>query len=157
MEEKKTILLELLKMRYECAHKMRDRSQAFALWILGGGIALFGLLLKGPELSVYQKLVLTIFVMVLSIIAEKFLKAIEVGFEANKVIYIKIERALGLYKNGEYIDGDFLYPSEYSGAGKKDTSHFQSLYIWLGVISLFLVMFIWCKEIRLALKYIICC
>ena len=112
MDEKKTILLELLKMRGDCAHKMRERSQAFSLWILGGGIALFGLLLKGQNLLSYQRLVLTIFVVALAAVSKKFLRAIEVGFEKNKKIQVKIESALGFYKSDEYIDDDSLYPAE---------------------------------------------
>ena len=56
---------------------------------------------------------------------------------------INIEEALGCYKLNEYCDKKPLFPPEYKNLRRKMTWHFISLYIWVSLISVLLIVFIW--------------
>lgn len=142
-EKKVDVLLNLLNERYEASHRMRERSLSFALWILGFGIAMAWMLLSQMALTFSQKIILTIFVVVIGILTKKFLASIEVGFDKNRKVMIKIEEALECYKADVYIETTALFPEEYKNLDKKETSHFTSLYQWIWSIVAMLIFLIW--------------
>jgi len=85
------ILMNLLIERYKAAHIMHERSLNFAIWILGFAIAMFWILLGKTTLTLSQKIVLTIFVVIISFLTKKFLNFIEIGFNKNRMIMVNIE------------------------------------------------------------------
>jgi len=148
------ILLNLLIERYQAAHRMRERSLSFAIWILGFAIAMFWILLDKTTLILSQKIVLTIFLVIISFLTKKFLNFIEVGFNKNRMIMVNIEEVLGCYKSNLYIEGKALYPEEYKNLDIKKTSHFNSLYFWIWTVTAFLISLIWLEQIIIVLRII---
>ena len=142
-DKKVDILLNLLKERYEASHKMRERSLSFAVWIMGFGIALIWILIGGPSLGVWQKIVLTGFVLVASALTRKFLKSIETGFKNNHEIMVRIEDILGCYEKDNYVETESLFPEKYKDLSNKGTSHFGSIYVWLVAMGFALILMIW--------------
>jgi len=152
-KDKINILLNLLTERYNASHRMRERSLNFALWILGFGVAIAWLLLSGVSLTIFQKVVLTIFVIIVSILATYFLHCIKKGFDNNKELIIDIEQALGCYEEGVYINSKSLFPEEYREnieelPGFKKVLrllgfHFVSIYIWIIGITSMIILLIW--------------
>lgn len=152
-ENKKVdILLNLLNERYNASHKMRERSLNFTTWILGFGIALSWILLSQITLNLAQRIIFTIFIIFLGSFTIKFLRSIEIGFDKNRKVMIRIERILGCYKLNEYSDNEPLFPDEYRDFNKKGTWHFRSLYIWISLISILLIVFIWLEPICNSIK-----
>ncbi len=142
-DKKVDILLNLLKERYEASHKMRERSLSFAVWIMGFGIALIWILIGGPSLGLWQKIVLTGFVLVASALTRKFLKSIESGFKNNHEVMVRIEDILGCYEKNSYVETESLFPEKYKHLSNKDTSHFGSIYVWLVGMGVALILMIW--------------
>lgn len=137
------ILLNLLNERYAASHRMRERSLNFALWILGFGIGMVWMLLSQITLTFSQKIILTAFVIIIGYLTKIFLCAIEVGFDRNRKVMVKIEETLGCYKANIYNEGTALFPEEYKTLDKKETSHFKSLYKWVWVIIGVLIFLAW--------------
>ena len=152
--KKADILMNLLIERYKVAHIMRERSLNFAIWILGFAIAMFWILLGETTLTLYQKIVLTIFVVTISFLTKKFLSFIEIGFNKNRMIIVNIEEALGCYKSNLYIESKALYPEEYKNLYIKKTSHFKVLYLWIWTVTVFLISLIWFEQIIIILRII---
>ena len=147
--KKVDILMNLLIERYKVAHVMRERSLNFAIWILGFAIAMFWILFGKTTLILSHKIVLTIFVVTISFLTKKFLSSIEIGFKKNRMIVLNIEEALGCYKSNLYIEGKALYPEEYKNLYIKKTSHFNTLYLWIWTVTVFLISLIWFEQIVL--------
>ena len=150
--KKVDILLNLLSERYNASHKMRERSLNFTTWILGFGIALSWILLSQITLNFTQRIVFTIFIIVIGSFTIKFLSSIEIGFYNNRKVMIRIERILGCYKLNEYSDNETLFPKEYKRFNKKRTWHFRSLYIGIILIFILLIVFIWLEPICIVIK-----
>ena len=89
--KKADILMNLLIERYKVAHIMRERSLNFAIWILGFAIAMFWILLGKTTLILFQKIVLTIFVVTISFLTKKFLSFIEIGLLACADIFFPLK------------------------------------------------------------------
>ena len=142
-DNKTKILLTMLRERYEASHKMRARSQGFAIWILGYGIAISWMLLGGETLVLPQKVIFTAFVLVIGMLSASFLKSIEAGFDRNREVMISIEEALGFYDEGVYLENAPLLPPEYRDLSRKGTFHFPSLYRWLIAEEAILICLIW--------------
>lgn len=152
-KDKINILLNLLTERYNASHRMRERSLNFAVWILGFGVAIAWLLLSGVSLTISQKVILTIFVIIISALATYFLHAIKKGFDNNRKLIIDIEQALGCYEEGVYINSKSLFPEEY----RKNIEelprfrkvlrllgfHFVSIYVWIIGITSMIVLLVW--------------
>jgi len=154
-DKKVDILLSLLNERYDASHRMRERSLNFAIWILGFGIAVAWMLLRDINLSISQKVVLTIFIVIIGYLTKKFLLCIEAGFNANKEVMVTLEEALECYEQNKYIEGKSLYPEEYKKSDRTKTSHFKSLYEWIWVIIVLLASLIWLGQILDLIKKII--
>jgi hypothetical protein len=76
-EKKIDILINLLKERYESAHKLRERSFKFTLWLLGLGIVFVGLIINKPPFLMIQKILLTAFVSIIVLLGFFFLSSME--------------------------------------------------------------------------------
>lgn len=154
-DKKVDILISLLNERYDASHRMRERSLNFAIWILGFGIAVAWMLLCGINLSISQKVVLTIFIAIIGYLTRNFLLYIETGFNANKEVMVTLEEALECYEQNKYIEGKSLYPEKYKKSDCTKTSHFKSLYEWIWVIIALLTSLIWLGQILDLIKKII--
>ena len=146
-DKKIDILLDLLNERYGASHRMRERSMNFAIWILGFGIAMIWMLLSQITLTIYQKILLTVLVIMIGYLTRKFLKSIEVGFDRNREVILRIEKILGCYEVNTYIESTALFPNEYRDLYNKKTSHFKSLYIWVWAILIILLLIIWAEQV----------
>lgn len=155
-DKKVDILLSLLNERYNASHRMRERSLNFAIWILGFGIAVAWMLLGDINLSISQKVVLTIFIVIIGYLTRKFLLYIEVGFNTNKEVMVTLEETLECYEQNKYMEGKSLYPEKYRDSECTKTSHFKSLYEWIWVIITLLIFLIWLGQILDLIKKIIC-
>lgn len=155
-DKKVDILLSLLNERYNASHRMRERSLNFAIWILGFGIAVAWMLLRDINLAISQKVVLTIFIVIIGYLTRKFLLRIEAGFNANKEVMVTLEEALGCYEQNKYIEGKSLYPEKYKKSDCTKTSHFKSLYEWIWVIITLLTSLIWLEQFLDLIKKFIC-
>lgn len=155
-DKKADILLTLWKEKHEAAHKMRERSQSFALWVLGAGLTLGWILLNGSPWSLGNKVALTVIILVLWKTALGFLKCIEKGFDNNKDVMVKTEEALGFYVKDMYCRGDSLLPQDYRIACGKETSHFCSLGRWFNVVVILLAVIIWRQELMNILRTFVC-
>ena len=154
--KKVDILLSLLTERYDASHRMRERSLDFAIWILGFGIAVAWMLLRNINLPISQKVVLTIFIVIIGYLTRRFLLCIEAGFNTNKEVMITLEEALKCYEQNKYIEGKSLYPEKYRNSECTKTSHFKSLYEWISVTIALLISLIWLGQILDLIKKIIC-
>ena len=141
-DKKVDILLSLLNERYNASHRMRERSLNFAIWILGFGIAVAWMLLGDINLSISQKVVLTIFIVIIGYLTRKFLLYIEAGFNTNKEVMVTLEETLECYEQNKYVEGKSLYPEKYRDSECTKTSHFKSLYEWIWVIITLLIFLI---------------
>ncbi len=155
-DKKVEILLTLWREKHEAAHKMRERSQSFALWVLGAGLTLGWILLNGSPWPLGKNIALTAMIFVLWKTASGFIKCIEKGFDNNKDVMVKAEEALGFYAKDMYFQGDSLLPQDYKTACCKETSHFCSLSKWLNVVAVLLAVIIWRQELVNILKNIVC-
>lgn len=154
-DKKVDVLLNLLNERYAASHRMRERSLNFALWILGFGIGIAWMLLSQITLTFSQKIILTTFVIIIGCLTKIFLCAIEVGFDRNRKVMVKIEETLGCYKANIYSEGTALFPEAYKTLDKKETSHFKSLYQWVWVIIGVLIFLAWFEYILDIIKQLI--
>ena len=60
---------------------------------------------------------------------------------------IRIERALGMYEPGVYLNEDSLLPAAYKRTNSNWNDHFSTLCIWLCVVALSLLVLAWtCPE-----------
>ncbi|RKX91888.1 MAG: hypothetical protein DRP84_10895 [Spirochaetes bacterium] len=149
------ILLHLLSERYTASHRMRERSLNFAIWILGFGIAMIWMLLSEISLTFSQRIILTIFAVIIGCLTKKFLNSIEVGFDRNRNVMIKIEEVLRCYESNIYCNSP-LFPQEYKNLDRKETSHFISLYLWLWTTVGMVMTLIWLEPLLKIVKQVVC-
>jgi len=155
-EKKVDIVLNLLNERYNASHKMRERSLNFAVWILGFGIAFAWILLNNISLPIFQKIILSIFIFIIGYLTRSFLSYIETGFNKNHEVMITLEKVLGCYEQNKYSEGISLYPEQYNKSEYAKTSHFKSIYKWLWVTILALILVIWHVQILEWIKRVFC-
>ena len=110
-KEKADILVSLLNERYNASHKIRERSFRITIWVLGLAVAFVWILINGTSLTLYQKLIMTILVIILGVTTFWFVYALERGFDKNRKVMIDLEEAIGCYKEGIYLDSRTLYPT----------------------------------------------
>lgn len=156
-EKKVDILLSLLNERYKSSHKMRERSLNFALWILGFGIIGGAwILLNQTKLEFLHKVVITIFILIIGFLTKRFLNSIEIGFDINRSVIIKIEDILECYKPNIYSENQVLFPEEYKNLEKKETAHFSSIYKWIWTVIIMLITLIWLEAVLNIIRQAIC-
>ncbi|OPY74207.1 MAG: hypothetical protein A4E63_00813 [Syntrophorhabdus sp. PtaU1.Bin050] len=142
-DKKVDILINLLNERYDSAHKLRERSYKFTIWLLGIGVAFIGFVVTKPYLTLAQKIVLTIFITVVLLLAAFFLLSMEKGARKNRQVMIRTEEVLGCYKPGIFDDQDALYPADYMKQESPRVPHFSYLYLWLFVIAGCVIALLW--------------
>jgi hypothetical protein len=146
-EQKIEILLIQLQERYDAAHKMRERSTQFSIWLSGMAIGLAWLLINQGTLALPQRLSLTLLIATFWIGAGFFIMGMRKGFQRNRRTMIKVEQALGMYDDDAYIQNDSLLPESYSQTNKKWNDHFSTLCVWLCIVALSLIVLTWsCPE-----------
>ena len=143
-KEKIDILLHLLNERYNASHRIRGRSLRLTIWVLGLAVAFVWILVSGAYLTLSQKSILTLLVIVLGAVIFWFIYALERGFDNNRKVMIDLEEALGCYEKGFYLESRALFPSEYKKLNKKTKfSHFKSIYALILPIALLIIFLIW--------------
>ena len=141
------VLLIELQERYAAAHKMRERSTRFTIWLSGMAVGLAWLLISQKTLLLSQRLALTLLIATLWTGAGIFILGLRKGFQSNRRAMIKSERALSMYEPGVYLKEDSLLPSAYKGTNSKWNDHFSTLCIWLCVVAFSLLVLAWtCPE-----------
>ena len=141
--QKLQVLLAELQERYNASHKIRERSTQFALWISGMAIGLGWLLISQATLSLSESIALTLLILALFAGTIYFIMGLRRGFLKNREALIKIERALGMHNPDIYLPDVPLLPQEYSRIKRKWSDHFYTLYIWLVVVALSLLILTW--------------
>lgn len=141
-KEKLNIMLELLKERYCASHKMRERSTIFTVWVLGIGAASIGSLLIGFQLSCQQKWIAFFSTFLVAAFCFHFIHSIRNGFNNNRRIIIRLEKALGCYSPGFYVENESLYPDEYANISESKHYHFVTLYFLLSIVWLAIIILI---------------
>lgn len=142
-DQRLRVLLAELQERYNASHKIRERSAHFTLWLSGMAIGLGWLLITQTALTLSQRIALTLFIFALFGGAVYFIIALHKGFLKNREAMIKIEKALGLYEPGFYLPETPLLPEEYKRPKRKWSNHFSTLYIWLIIVGLSLLILTW--------------
>lgn len=146
-DHKIQVLLIELQERYAAAHKMRERSTRFTIWLSGMAVGLAWLLISQKTLVLSQRLALTLLIATLWIGAGIIILGLRKGFQGNRRAMIKSEQALGMYESGIYLKNDSLLPASYKRTNSKWNDHFSTLCIWLCVLAFSLLVLAWtCPE-----------
>ena len=145
VDQKFQVLLAELAERYSAAHKIRERSTQFTLWLSGFAIGLAWLLVSQSPLSTSQRIGLTFLIAVLFCGAFYFITGLGRGFRTNREATIRVERALGMYDSGVYFTNSSLLPAEYGRTNRKWSHHFLTLYVWLAVTGVSLLYLTWTR------------
>lgn len=152
-EDKKVeFLLEQLKERYEALHKMRDRSMQFSLWILGFGLGLAWLLINENEITFNQKIAISIVLIAVFILTMYFVKAIGYGFDRNRKIMIRLEKALKLFDIDFYEKDKAILPETFKSEKKSMSGHFKTLCTIIVVVFILLMALTWANPCKNKLK-----
>ena len=142
-DRKLLVLLADLQERYNASHKIRERSIQFTLWISGMAIGLGWLLISQKELVIPHRVALTLLVVALFAGTIYFLMGLRRGFRRNREAMINCERALGMHDPGVYLADEPLLPLEYSRTNRKWSDHFHTLYAWLILVAMSLLILTW--------------
>jgi hypothetical protein len=137
------VLLAQLGERYNAAHKIRERSTQFTLWISGMAIGLGWLLISQRALVLAQRVALSLLITALFAGTVYFIKGLRRGFQKNREIMIRIERILKMHEPGIYLENGPLLASEYGLTNRKWSDHFHTLYIWLVLVAFSLIILTW--------------
>lgn len=142
-EGKKDVLLALLQERYTASHNMRDRSMQFAFWVLGLGTGLAWLLITETSLSFYQKIMLSVILVLFWLLSFLVEWAIDRGFDTNRRVTITIEDALHLFDAGAYVADRSILPTSYRNTKKTWSSHFLWIHVLIGAMFVVLAVLVW--------------
>jgi hypothetical protein len=146
-DQKFQVLLAEMAERYNAAHKIRERSTQFTLWLSGFAIGLAWLLVSQSPLSTSQRIGLTLLIAILFCAAFYFIVGLGRGFRANREAMVRVERALGMYDSGVYFTDSALLPPEYGLTNRKWSHHFFTLYVWLAVTAVSLLYLTWTRPL----------
>lgn len=76
-----------------------------------------------------------------------FMMGLRRGFRKNREAMIRSERALGMHDPGVYLADCPLLPEQYSRTKRKWSDHFHTLYVWLILVAVSLLILTWtCPE-----------
>lgn len=142
-EQKFQILIETLKQRYEAAHKIRERSMQFSVWLFGYAILLIWAMVTECSPSLTQKILLASMSMVIFGASAWFIHSLDKGFDNNRDVMITCEKILGLYDVGCFSEGESVLPPSYAKCGRKAVNHFCTLEIMmviLGILVFFAIL-----------------
>ena len=127
MKESKSkidILLKALDERYKSIHIIRERVQTVSIWILGFLIAGAGWIYQS---NIYFKLIETfiLFVVIVCVwlsVWKFYFSDLKKGFNSQRKIAAKIEKSLGFYLKGYFLeDRKTMYPKKWENSGKKNS------------------------------------
>jgi len=93
-------------------------------------------------MSVFQRILLGALVLAIAGLSAYFLWALRKGFRSNRKVMIRLEEALGCYKEGEYLKDSALYPQSYKKLTGSIAGHFWVWFVWLGVVAVFLLLLV---------------
>lgn len=141
--QKFQVLITELQERYNAAHKIRERSIQFTLWLSGMAVGLGWLLICQKTLGLSQRLALTLLVLALFTGALYFMLGLLRGFRKNRQAMINCERALGMHDSGAFLTDRPLLPKEYSRMNRKWSDHFSTLCAWLILVAMALFILTW--------------
>ena len=139
-DQKLQVLLAELQERYNASHKIRERSTQFTLWISGMAIGLGWVLISHNALLFSQRVALTILITALFGGTLYFMMGLKRGLRKNREAMIGIERALGMHDLDMYLKDAPLLPTEYAQAKGKWGDHFITLYAWIVLVAMFLLI-----------------
>ena len=142
-DKKPEILLAVLQERYVASHNMRARGMQFTLWLSGLALALSWVLISAAPLSTPQCWALTGLIVVLFAGTLYFIAALRRGFQNNRRAMISAEQALGMHESGTYLEDAPLLPGEYTSAKPKWNDHFRSLFVWILLLGVCLLVLTW--------------
>jgi len=141
--QKLQVLMIGLQERYHASHQIRRRSIQFALWISGMAIGLSWLLICQTSLELFQQIALTLLIGTLFSGTIYFMAGLRRGFRNNRKAVVRCERALLMHDSGVYLTDEPLLPEEYSKTEKKWSDHFRTIYVWLILVALSLIILTW--------------
>ena len=145
--QKLHVLITELQERYNASHKIRERSIQFILWISGMAIGLGWLLISQKAIALPQRIALTLLILVLFAGTLYFLMGLRRGFGKNREAMINCESSLGMHDPGIYLTDGPLLPTEYSRTHRRWSEHFHTLYVWLILVAVSLLILTWtCSE-----------
>jgi hypothetical protein len=151
--QKIQVLLAQLQERYSASHNMRERSTQFTLWISGMAIGLAWLLISHPGITLMQRIALTMLIVALFVGSFVFIRGLQKGFKNNRNAMIACERSLEMYEPGTYLEEGALLPAAYAEKQKRWSDHFNTLTIWLSIVTLALVILTWtCPQIHSSIQ-----
>jgi hypothetical protein len=142
-DQKLQVLMIALQERYNASHEIRGRSIQFALWISGMAIGLSWLLIYQSSLELFQQIALTLLIGTLFLGTIYFIAGLRKGFSNNRKAMVRCERALLMHDSGVYLADEPLLPKEYSKTERKWSDHFRTIYVWLIIVALALIILIW--------------
>lgn len=141
--DKVQIVLSSLQERYNASHKIRERSVQFVLWLSGLAVGLGWILISEQIFTFYQKIALTLLITALFVGALCFLWGLMKGANNNRNTLIRHEEALKMYESGVYLPDKSLLPEAYCKINLRWTDHFCTLFIWLIVMAMSLIILTW--------------
>ena len=137
------ILISGLEERYAASHHMRERSLRFSIWLSGMAFGLAWLLVCGQTFTLAQKTALTTLIGAMAVGAFFFLWSLEKGFQNNRRVMVKFEKALGLHRPGFYLEDELMLPQGYKDTSRRWNGHFSTLCVWLAVVMVSLLVLTW--------------
>ena len=141
--QKLQVLMIGLQERYHASHQIRGRSIQFALWISGMAIGLSWLLICQASLELFQQIALTLLIATLFSGTIYFMAGLRRGFSNNRKAMVQCERVLLMHDSGVYLADEPLLPKEYSKTEKRWSDHFRTIYVWLILVALSLIILTW--------------
>lgn len=141
--QKLQVLIAGLQERYNASHQIRGRSTQFALWISGMSIGWSWLLIFKVPLGLFQQIALTILIVTLFSGTIYFMAGLRRGFNGNRQAMVRCERALSMHSAGVFLAETPLLPEAYGKIDKRWSDHFRTVYVWLILVALTLVVLTW--------------
>ena len=122
-KQKIDILLKALDERYKSIHIIRERVQTVSIWILGFLISGASWIYQS-EINFYPVEFLAIFFAIICVwisLWRFYFRDLELGFNSQRKVAAKIEKSLGFYSEGYFLEGDeVLYPKDWENSGKRN-------------------------------------
>ena len=142
-EQQFQVLMAELQQRYDAAHKIRERTTQFIVWISGLAIGVAWLLISDGLPSVSQRCALTFLVVALYLGTAHLLNGLHRGACSNREAMIRVERALGLFDKGLYLPVQSVLPDVYTNTKPTWSHDSRTLPLWATLIAVILIALIW--------------
>ncbi len=137
------VLKAELEERYGSAHKIRERTTQFIVWISGMAIGLAWLLINDGIPSTPQRWALTLLVVALYLGTAHLLNGLHRGARSNREAMIRVERALGLFEKGLYLPEQSILPDVYTNTKPTWSHDSRTLPVWATIVAVILIALIW--------------